>query len=93
MPTIKAGSLEQKVSKVKKNKGIIIYAYNQSRVAWTNSVTRFRILYSITLLGVINFLKNFSLVNARDESELVDSIVKEVKKVLIDVSNKKRGKF
>lgn len=59
----------------------------------TNSVIRFRILYSITLLGVINFLKNFSLVNARDESELVDSIVKEVKKVLIDVSSKKRGKF
>lgn len=29
----------------------------------------------------------------RDESELVDSIVKEVKKVLIDVSNKKRGQF
>lgn len=59
----------------------------------TNSVIRFRILYSITLLGVIKKYKNFSLVNARDESELVDSIVKEVKKVLIDVSSKKRGKF
>lgn len=27
---------------------------------------------------------------ARDESELVDSIVKEVKKVLIDISSKER---
>nr|VDD30286.1 unnamed protein product [Brassica oleracea] len=32
-----------------------------------------------------------TLAGHRDESELVDSIVKEVKKVLIDVSSKKRG--